>query len=55
MTKKELQAVMILLSAARGAASEIDSYCSDFDSSELKSTAHDLREAVSEFRKTVKI
>lgn len=55
MTKKELQAVMILLGAVRGAASEVDSYCSDYDSSELKPVAKDLREAASEFRKTVKI
>lgn len=55
MTKKEIIAVHVLLSAARAATSDIESYCRDFDSSTLKSVAEDLRKAVQEFRKTAKI
>lgn len=55
MTKKELQAVMVLLSSVRSASAEVKSYCRDFDSSTLMSVASDLDEAVKNFRKEAKL
>lgn len=55
MTQKERIATVSLMGAARSAASEIESYCRDFDSSTLKSVADNLREAIKEFRKVAKI
>lgn len=55
MTKKEIIAVQALLIAAKSAAIEVESYCRDFDSNTLKGVAKDLKDAVSEFRKTTKI
>lgn len=55
MTKKELQATMVLLSAIRSAASEIDYYSIDYDCKSLGSIADSLREAMKEFRKGAKL
>jgi hypothetical protein len=55
MTKKELQATMVLISAVRSASAEIKSYCRDFDSSTLKSVSEDLDNAVKSFRKEAKL
>ena len=55
MTKKELQAVVVLLSSVRSASAEVKSYCRDFDSSTLKGVAEDLDEAVKNFRKEAKL
>lgn len=55
MTKKELQATMVLLSAVRSASAEVKSYCRDFDSSTLMSVSEDLDRAVKEFRKGAKL
>lgn len=55
MTKKELQAIMPLLSAVRSAASAIDYYGADYDCTGLKHISDRLREAMETFRKEVKI
>ena len=55
MTKKEIQATMLLISSVRCTISEIESYCRDFDSTILKSTASELKEALAKFRKEAKI
>lgn len=55
MTKKELQAIMPLLSAVRSVASEIDYYSVDYGVKDLGSLADKLREAVATFRKGAKI
>lgn len=55
MTKKELQAIMPLLSAIRSAALEIDYYSTDYDCKSLGTVADNLREAVAKFRKEAKI
>ena len=55
MTKKELQATMVLLSAVRLASTEVKSYCKDFDTRILSSVAEDLDKAVKNFRKEAKI
>lgn len=55
MTKKELQALMPLIGAIRSASFEIKSYCSDYDSDTLLSTANSLDNALKEFRKEAKI
>ena len=55
MTKKELQAIMPLLSAIRSAALAIDYYGADYDCTGLKHISDRLREAMETFRKEVKI
>lgn len=55
MTKKELQAIMPLLSAVRSAALAIDYYSADYDCTGLKHISDRLREAMATFRKEVKI
>lgn len=55
MTKKELMEVQCFMSAVRSAASDIDYYNADFDCRDLSIIADNLREALSEFRKTVKL
>lgn len=55
MTKKELQAIMPLLSAIRSAVLEIDYYSADYDCTGLKHISDRLREAMETFRKEVKI
>lgn len=55
MTKKELQAIMPLLSAIRSAALAIDYYSADYDCTGLKHISDRLREAMEAFRKEVKI
>lgn len=55
MTKKELQAIMPLLSAVRSAVLEIDYYSADYDCTGLKHISDRLREAMATFRKEVKI
>ena len=55
MTKKELQALMSLLSAIRSAASEIDYYSADYDCKGLKHIGDGLRGAMTKFRKEAKV
>lgn len=55
MTKKELQAIMPLLSAIRSAVLEIDYYSADYDCTGLKHISDGLKEAMATFRKEVKI
>lgn len=55
MTKKELQATMVLLSAVRSASAEIKSYCRDFDSSTLMGVSEELDNAVKTFKKEAKV
>lgn len=55
MTKKELQAIMPLLSAIRSAILEIDYYSADYDCTGLKHISDRLREAMATFRKEAKI
>ena len=55
MTKKELQAIMPLLSAVRSAASAIDYYSADYDCTGLKHISDRLKEAMATFRKEIKI
>lgn len=55
MTKKELQAIMPLLSAIRSAALAIDYYSADYDCTGLKHISDRLKEAMATFRKEVKI
>ena len=55
MTKKELQATIVLLSAVRSASAEVKSYCRDFDSRTLNSVVEDLDKAVKNFRKEAKV
>lgn len=55
MTKKELQAIMPLLSAVRSAALAIDYYSADYDCTGLKHISDRLKEAMATFRKEVKI
>ena len=55
MTKKELQAIMPLLSAVRSAALAIDYYSADYDCTGLKHISDRLREAITKFRKEAKV
>lgn len=55
MTKKELKAIMPLLSIINSAASEIDYYSVDYDVKDLGHIADKLRKAVANFRKEAKI
>lgn len=55
MTKKELQAIMSLLSAVRSAALEIDYYGADYDCTGLKHISDRLKEAITKFRKEAKV
>lgn len=52
MTSKEKEKVAILLGAVRSAISNINWYCRDYDSTELKGVAEDLQDALNEFNKT---
>lgn len=52
MTSKEKEKVAILLGSVRSAIHNIEWYCRDYDSTELKSVAEDLKEALNEFNKT---
>lgn len=55
MTKKELQAIMPLLSAVRSAALAIDYYSADYDCTGLKHISDRLKEAITKFRKEAKV
>lgn len=55
MTKKELMAIMPLLSVISSVASEIDYYSVDYDVKDLGHLADKLREAAATFRKEAKI
>lgn len=55
MTKKELQAIMPLLSAIRSAVLEIDYYSADYDCTGLKHISDRLKEAITKFRKEAKV
>ena len=55
MTKKELQAIMPLLSAVRSAALAIDYYSADYDCTGLKHISDRLKEAITKFRKDAKV
>lgn len=55
MTKKELQAIMPLLSAVRSAALAIDYYGADYDCTGLKHISDRLKEAITKFRKEAKV
>lgn len=55
MTKKELQAVMKLLSKVKFASVEVKSYCEDFDTTTLRGVAKTLDEAVKDFKKEAKL
>lgn len=55
MTKKELQAIMSLLSAIRSGVLAIDYYSADYDCTGLKHISDRLKEAMATFRKEVKI
>lgn len=55
MTAKEKMEVVSLLSSMRCAASNIKSYCRDYDSKELLSVASELEDSVKNFRKAVKL
>lgn len=55
MTKKELQAIMPLLSAIRSVVLEIDYYSADYDCTGLKHISDRLREAITKFRKEAKV
>ena len=55
MTKKELQAIMPLLSAIRSAVLEIDYYSADYDCTDLKHISDRLKEAITKFRKEAKV
>lgn len=53
MTKKEKIAVQSLFSAAVTTVAEVEAYCRDYDSTELKSVAKHLKEVINEYRKTI--
>lgn len=55
MTKKELKALMPLLSIINGVAQEIDYYSVDYDVKDLGHIADKLRGAVANFRKEAKL
>lgn len=55
ITKKELMAIMPLLSVISSVASEIDYYSVDYDVKDLGHLADKLREAAATFRKEAKI
>lgn len=55
MTKKELQALMPLISAVNNAVIDMNYYSIDYDCEGLGSTADNLQKALHEFRKEAKI
>ena len=55
MTKKELQATMNLLAAARGTIAELKWYGKDYDNSTILRAGESLEKAVDKFRKEAKI
>lgn len=55
MTKKELQALMPLISAINSAISDINYYSVDYDCEGLGSTADNLQKALHTFRKEAKL
>lgn len=55
MTRKETQALMLLISAINSAVSDMNYYSVDYDCEGLGSTADNLQEALHKFRKEAKI
>ena len=55
MTKKELQALMPLISATNSAILDMNYYSIDYDCEGLGSTADNLQEALRRFRKEAKL
>ena len=55
MTKKELQATMLLLAEVRGAIAELKWYGKDYDSTTIRTLSEGLEKSVEKYRKEAKI
>lgn len=55
MTKKELQATMLLLAEVRGAIAELKWYGKDYDSPTIRTLGEGLEKSIDKYRKETKI
>lgn len=55
MTKKELQATMLLLTEVRGAIAALKWYGEDYDSPTMRTLGEGLEKSVDKYRKETKI
>lgn len=55
MTKKELQATMLLLAEVRGAIAELKWYGKDYNSPIIRTLSEGLEKSVDKYRKEAKI